>query len=139
MVVATLIVLAGLLLAACGSEGTSVPEDDPDAQEQLGEQLSEDDPDAQEQLGEQLFTSSGCAGCHVLAAAGSTGTIGPDLDEVLPGSAAQAILRSIIDPSAELTPGFDDGVMPQDYGDQLSQMELDALVAFLLRNTDPSG
>ena len=31
--------------------------------------------------GEELFTSSGCAGCHTLAAAGATAKVGPDLGE----------------------------------------------------------
>jgi mono/diheme cytochrome c family protein len=30
-----------------------------------------------------LFTSN-CGSCHVLAAAGSTGTIGPNLDQIMP-------------------------------------------------------
>lgn len=32
--------------------------------------------------GEQIFNSAGCATCHTLAAAGATGDVGPDLDEV---------------------------------------------------------
>jgi mono/diheme cytochrome c family protein len=35
--------------------------------------------------GRSLFLASGCGGCHVLAAAGSTGTAGPNLDETRPG------------------------------------------------------
>jgi cytochrome c553 len=35
--------------------------------------------------GEAVFTgSAGCAGCHTLADAGATGTIGPSLDEAMP-------------------------------------------------------
>ena len=35
--------------------------------------------------GKAIFTgSAGCAGCHTLADAGSTGTIGPNLDEAQP-------------------------------------------------------
>jgi mono/diheme cytochrome c family protein len=35
--------------------------------------------------GEAVFTgSAGCAGCHTLADAGATGTIGPNLDEAMP-------------------------------------------------------
>jgi mono/diheme cytochrome c family protein len=30
--------------------------------------------------GKKIFTSAGCGGCHTLAAAGTTGTAGPDLD-----------------------------------------------------------
>jgi len=34
--------------------------------------------------GKSIFTSAGCAGCHTFSAAGSTGTIGPNLDEAKP-------------------------------------------------------
>ena len=34
--------------------------------------------------GKQVFESAGCASCHTLAAAGSTGTVGPNLDEAHP-------------------------------------------------------
>ena len=34
--------------------------------------------------GESLFASAGCGGCHTLAAAGSGGKVGPNLDEAKP-------------------------------------------------------
>ena len=34
---------------------------------------------------EQLFTDN-CANCHTLAAAGATGEVGPDLDQLRPGT-----------------------------------------------------
>jgi cbb3-type cytochrome c oxidase subunit III len=34
--------------------------------------------------GEAIFKAAGCAGCHTLAAAGSTGTVGPNLDQLRP-------------------------------------------------------
>ena len=34
--------------------------------------------------GEAIFKGAGCAGCHTLAAAGATGTIGPNLDQLKP-------------------------------------------------------
>jgi mono/diheme cytochrome c family protein len=34
--------------------------------------------------GRQVFESAGCASCHTLAAAGSTGTVGPNLDQAHP-------------------------------------------------------
>jgi len=37
--------------------------------------------------GKPLFTSMGCAGCHTLKAAGATGTIGPNLDQLKPPEA----------------------------------------------------
>jgi mono/diheme cytochrome c family protein len=34
--------------------------------------------------GKAVFASSGCGGCHTLKAAGSTGTVGPNLDQLKP-------------------------------------------------------
>jgi sulfite dehydrogenase len=38
--------------------------------------------------GKDVFTSAGCGGCHTLKAAGATGSVGPDLDQVQPSAAA---------------------------------------------------
>lgn len=40
--------------------------------------------------GRELFASSGCAGCHTLADAGASGTVGPDLDQLAPDAATVA-------------------------------------------------
>jgi mono/diheme cytochrome c family protein len=37
--------------------------------------------------GAAIFKGAGCAGCHTLAAAGATGTIGPNLDQLKPALA----------------------------------------------------
>src|SRR5579884_268871 len=34
--------------------------------------------------GKAVFTSAGCSGCHTLKAAGATGTVGPNLDQLKP-------------------------------------------------------
>ncbi|HEX2414714.1 MAG TPA: cytochrome c oxidase subunit II [Thermoleophilaceae bacterium] len=81
--------------------------------------------------GEQVFTATGCGSCHTLAAANAEGTVGPDLDNIERANAA-FIKQSITDPGAVVTEGFGDGIMPQDYGQQLSDAELDALVKYLL-------
>ena len=39
---------------------------------------------AQLAVGKQVFETAGCKSCHTLKAAGATGTIGPDLDQVKP-------------------------------------------------------
>jgi cytochrome c oxidase subunit 2 len=80
---------------------------------------------------EQLFTSAGCAGCHTLAAAGATAKVGPDLGK-LGDVDANFIRTSIVDPNADVTKGYQPNVMPQNFGDQLSKEELDALVKYLL-------
>jgi cytochrome c2 len=38
--------------------------------------------------GPQLFAQAGCGGCHTLAAAGSTGAVGPNLDQLGPSDSA---------------------------------------------------
>ena len=85
--------------------------------------------------GEAIFTSAGCAGCHTLKAAGSTAKVGPDLGK-LENADAAFIRESIVDPSAEVEGGFQDGVMPEDFGDKLSKEELDALVKYLLESQE---
>ena len=44
--------------------------------------------------------------------------------------------ESIVDPSAEIAEGFPDGLMPPNYGDQLTPEELDALVEYLAEVTE---
>ena len=81
--------------------------------------------------GKTVFTDTGCGGCHAFKAAGTNGSVGPDLDEALKGKGADFIEESIKDPNAEVASGFSPGIMPQDYGSQLSSKELADLVAFL--------
>jgi len=53
--------------------------------------------------GKQIFTGTAqpaCASCHTLADAGASGTIGPDLNQVLKGKDAAFIRQSILDPNA---------------------------------------
>jgi cbb3-type cytochrome c oxidase subunit III len=67
-----------LLLAGCGTGGKAPSH-------------------ADQSNGQKLFTSSGCAGCHVLAAAGSKGTTGPNLDDAFAGSRKQGFKQSTIE------------------------------------------
>jgi mono/diheme cytochrome c family protein len=89
--------------------------------------------------GAQVFANNGCGGCHTLAAAGSGGVTGPNLDEFLaPDDDAKAIEEMIVDPNAEVVKGFPPNVMPQNYGETLSKKELEDLVKYLVENT-PAG
>jgi mono/diheme cytochrome c family protein len=89
--------------------------------------------------GAQVFASNGCGGCHVLADAGSGGVTGPNLDEVLPDQSAAMVEMSIIDPNAEVTDGYPANVMPANYGEQLTDKELEDLVQYLLDSTANGG
>jgi mono/diheme cytochrome c family protein len=84
--------------------------------------------------GKQVFTANGCGACHTLAAAGTQATVGPDLDETLPGKSESNIRESIVDPNAEVAPGYSAGVMPPTFGSVLSSSELEALVTFLAQS-----
>ena len=88
--------------------------------------------------GKDAFNSNGCGSCHTLAAASSTGKVGPDLDK-LKSYASSAnkpledfIHESIVDPNAYVEKGFSQGVMP-DFS-QLPPKTVDALVAFLAQS-----
>ena len=56
--------------------------------------------------GAQVFANNGCGTCHTLAAAGSSGVTGPDLDEVLPGQSAAELEEDIVDPNKEIAQGY---------------------------------
>jgi mono/diheme cytochrome c family protein len=88
--------------------------------------------------GKEIFTASAqppCSSCHTLSEAGATGQVGPNLDDVLKGKDAAFIHESIVDPNAEIASGFSAGIMPETYGDQLSDPQLNDLVAFLVQST----
>jgi cytochrome c oxidase subunit II len=84
--------------------------------------------------GKALFTQQ-CGSCHTLADAGTLGQVGPNLDEVLQGADAEFIMESIVDPSAEIAQGYQDGVMPSNYAEIFTQPQLDGLVEYLLNAT----
>jgi cytochrome c oxidase subunit II len=112
--------------AAGGGAGDGEP-----AEEQGGEEQAAGAP------GEQIFTSAGCAGCHALAAAGSDADVGPDLGQLSQADASEEFIRrSIVDPDADVAQGFSADVMPENFGEQLSDEELDALVKYLLESQE---
>ena len=85
--------------------------------------------------GKAVFEQNGCGSCHVFEPAGSTGKIGPDLDN-LSADAEKAgqpleeyVRTSIVDPGKYVAPGFPNA-MPPTYG-SLPDEQVDALVKFL--------
>lgn len=90
--------------------------------------------------GKQIFTAAGCGGCHVLSDAGGNGNIGPSLDEIGQvakqrgkGAPDKYVSESILDPNKVIAQGYSAGVMPQNYGDQLTPEQVKALSEYLLR------
>jgi mono/diheme cytochrome c family protein len=90
--------------------------------------------------GAEVFLSQGCGSCHTLQALGdiASGTVGPDLDDVLPGQSPQEIEQSIVDPNAKIEQGFPSGVMPETYGD-LPSKDIQDLVDFLVQEAGKGG
>ena len=84
--------------------------------------------------GGQVYADNGCGSCHTLAAAQSAGTVGPDLDETIPGQTAPMVEQSIVAPDEKIAQGFPSGQMPQDYEEQIPEEELKLLVDFLLKS-----
>lgn len=89
-------------------------------------------PAGNPQAGKAVFDANGCGSCHTFSPAGSNGTVGPDLDNALKGKDAAFIHQSIVDPNAVIASGYSAGIMPQTFGQQLSQKQLNDLVAFLM-------
>ena len=89
--------------------------------------------------GKVVFTgSAGCGSCHTLAAAGTSGTVGPNLGtKPVPDSKKagqplkQFLLTSITNPNAFISPGFQPNIMPQSFSQQLSSTQIQALVNFI--------
>ncbi|HZV75148.1 MAG TPA: cytochrome c [Conexibacter sp.] len=75
------------------------------------------DPD-----GAKVFASAGCASCHTLAAAGSSGSVGPNLDDLKPGF---DIVKTQVENGG--------GGMPS-FSGNLSPAEIDAVARYVSGN-----
>lgn len=72
--------------------------------------------------GEAVFAEAGCAGCHTLRAAGSSGTSGPNLDALRPDAATvEAAVRN------------GTGAMPSFEG-RLYDSEIEAVAQYVAEN-----
>jgi mono/diheme cytochrome c family protein len=107
-----------------GAEPTEPPSTETTGTETTGTEPAEPaqgDPVA----GKEVFLgSAGCAGCHVLSDAGSTGTIGPDLDAVKP------TYEKVV---SQVTNGG--GGMPA-FGDSLSEDQIQDVAAYVSSATE---
>jgi mono/diheme cytochrome c family protein len=88
--------------------------------------------------GKAVFVASGCGACHTFKPAGSSATVGPDLDTKPALDAKKAkqplaafIQESIVKPNAYISPGYPKGVMPTTFGTQLTKKQLADLVSFI--------
>jgi mono/diheme cytochrome c family protein len=95
-------------------------------------------------VGKQIFTGvGGCGSCHTLAAAGTTGTVGPNLNTLKAACATPAsqqargstfekcVTTAITDPYKYIPTGYHSGIMPDTFSKTLSPSQIQALVSFL--------
>ena len=125
------VVLVAAALAGCGGDGG---DDDGSGgpgttsgaatatQTQTQTQTTRTTAPAQGPDGAEVFASAGCEGCHTLAAAGSSGNVGPNLDDAQPDFAT---VRSKVENGG--------GGMPS-FGGDLSAEEIDAVARFVSEN-----
>ena len=88
--------------------------------------------------GKSVFASNGCGACHTFKPAGSSGSVGPNLDSAPALDAKKdnmplpAFIReSIVSPNTYISPGYPKSVMPQTFGSTLTKTQLADLVAFI--------
>ena len=113
-----LLLVAGalaLVAAGCGGDDESDTAEPPAAT--TTENGGSDTGDAAN--GEQVYASAGCGGCHTFEAAGSTGSVGPNLDDAAPS------FDLVV---TQVTNGG--GAMPA-FGDELSEQEIRDVAAFV--------
>jgi len=122
------VMLLALILAGCGGDNE--------------EAASAGDPKRGQALYEQTIIGSsaapGCGTCHsrdagkVLVGPSHAG-IATIAETAVPGMSAEEFLKeSILNPDAHVTEGFTPGVMYQNYSKDLSEQEINDLVAYLL-------
>jgi len=128
-----LIVLLALLLgvAGCGGGEETTPTAEtvegtlPEAttEETTTDEAPASTAEGDASAGEEVFASAGCGGCHTLEAAGSSGSIGPNLDESQPDTELTV---------ERVTNGA--GAMPS-FKDQLSEQQIADVAAYVVENT----
>ena len=88
-----------------------------------------------------VFQAQGCGSCHTFQPAGSTGKVGPDLDDLAAaakkanrGTVQAFVQESIVDPGAYLAPGYPDA-MPHIFKDNIPPDQLKQLVQYLVKGS----
>jgi cytochrome c5 len=100
----------------------------PVAQEE--EEAAPGDPRPPFATPEEAIAEFACGACHKVA--GEEGELGPDLTSIGTERDKDDLRRSILQPNADITEGFEPDLMPDDYGEQLYAVELEMLVDYLV-------
>jgi mono/diheme cytochrome c family protein len=137
MRIALLFVLAALALAGCGGgeDNSANQSTEPDQPAQTAATTAQGDTDengggrqtGDPSAGADVFASAGCGGCHTYTPAGSTGEVGPNLDET----------DVDFDEAVQTITNGRDG-MPS-FGDQLSDTEIRNVAAYVVQGPGAGG
>ena len=125
--IAAAVALGAIALAGCGSQGTASPT----PSTVIGTVATTSSfpvvpafhLKGDSKKGGSVFASAGCGGCHTLAAANSSGTVGPNLDQLKPDY--QAV-------TAQVTNGG--GAMPA-FESKLSAQQIADVSAYVVDST----
>ena len=147
MLLAAMVILVGGVVAACGGDDDSAapapaeepapepapadppadPPAEPPAEEPAPEPPAEPPavpaPSGDAAAGSDLYANAGCGNCHTLADAGTTGNIGPNLDDSQPSFERSVLI---------LTSGS--GPMPS-FLDQLGEDGINDVAAYVVSVT----
>jgi len=78
---------------------------------------------------QEAINKFGCTACHAIL--DSDADTGPDLKKVGPTLSEAFIRKSIIDPNADITKGYDADIMPRDFAEKMTVKELGMIVKFI--------
>ncbi|PHQ98809.1 MAG: hypothetical protein COB39_07285 [Marinosulfonomonas sp.] len=87
-----------------------------------------DEPPATSGL--EVADKFGCAGCHDLD--GSGADIGPALNGIGTRMTAEQVKQNILEPNAEITEGYEADMMPDYFGDDMAESEIELIVDYLM-------
>lgn len=90
------------------------------------------EPAGPAKTGPEVVKKYGCGACHKIA--GEQGAIGPDLTKIGAKRNVEYLRRAVLDPNADIAPGFPPGMMPQDYKDKMTAGELQLIVEYLVKS-----
>jgi cbb3-type cytochrome c oxidase subunit III len=94
-----------------------------------GPQVIVPEGDTPEERGKNLFEIQlGCVGCHRID--GQGGQTGPELTDTI-SKGENYVRQSILSPNSVITEGFSGNIMPQNFGERLSDENLNDLIAYL--------
>lgn len=127
---AELLAIIAYLQDSSGVEITvEIPSDAADAQEEEDESGEPREPFETVQ---DIVDEFGCGACHIIGE--DEGDMGPALNTIGGTHDAAYIRRGIIDPNAEIAEGFEEDLMPDDFGAQMYASELELLVNHLVES-----